>query len=81
MPLKPIPQPLLRNTVLRDRTNSPFAAGIGQPWLAYCRCCAREPGYGFFASFGEWHHALHWALQHVRTRHTPAVHMALEVNP
>jgi hypothetical protein len=80
MALKPIPQPLLRIRVLRDLTNSPFAAGIGQPWMAYCRCCARDPGYGFFATFNTWDYAIDWALQHARTTH-PRSPLGVTVRP
>lgn len=72
MALKPIPQPLLRITILRDRDNCPHATGTGHPWITYCPCCARRGGYGFLDTFTTWQSAIDWAVHHVHTTHTTA---------
>lgn len=52
--------------VRRDRTNSPFAAGIGQPWIGFCLACRRG------ATFSAWDYAIDWVVGHCAdTAHTP----------
>jgi hypothetical protein len=53
----------VRVIVCRDHTNSAIAAGIGQPWLAYCPCCTRG------ASFTRWLYAAYWATGHAYAVH------------
>jgi hypothetical protein len=52
-----------RLRVVKDLSNSPSAAAIGLPWIAYCPCCP------WFAPFTGHQYALHEALNHVTRQH------------